>query len=261
MTRLEDLRCRPSPLPTAGLQVSRVRLPKGIAEPLQVAKNQLTFLMKPQESPMRIFQESQVIFVRVPKNASNSIMATLYPGLPPARLPHYSADFYARVFPRAFRSMRSFALLRHPMDRFASAFTYYRHTSTKPAERRLMDEELPFLKTLLDFVHWLNDQPDLSQTKILRWHHFHPQSAYVTDARGRIIVDLLFPVEKMGVGLQVLGRLFGRVPELERLNESKRHHHGGLPLQRIITYYADDLRLWNLAYAEKTLRSARIPPV
>lgn len=257
----DSLCFEPSTLPAAGLQVSRFALPKPMAETIQVAKNRMRFAVTPAHSPMRLFDQNGLIFVRVPKNASNSIMSFLYPGVPPQRLPHYSAEYYRRVFPKQFRAYRSFAPLRHPLDRFASAFTYYRKTSTKPEERRLMDVELSFLKTLEDFVFWLNDQPDLSKVRILRWHHFHRQTSYVCDARGRVCVDLLFPVEDMGQGMRTLGQLVGRTPEVGRLNASAPHQITGLPIERLATYYADDIRLWQSVFDAKMLTSDRIPAV
>ncbi len=259
--RLDDLRFRRSPMPAAGLQISRLSLPKPLAETVQVGRHRIRHALAPGRSPMRLFEQTCLIFVRVPKNASNSLMSVLYPGVAPATLPHYSAEYYRRVFPRAFRVMPSFAPLRHPLDRFASAFTYYRFTSQKPEERQLMDNDLPFLKTLEDFVHWLNDQPDLSAVRILRWHHFHRQTAYICDARGRVIVDLLFPVEEMGPGLQALSGVLGRVPEVGRLNMSRAHGSDGLPMGRIRTYYQDDIALWEIVMAQKVRASSKFPAV
>ncbi len=251
----------PSPLPSAGLQISRLSLPKPIAETLQVTKNRLHFAFCPNRSPMRLFDQSRLIFVRVPKNASNSIMSFLYPGVPASALPHYSAEYFRRVFPRQFRQYHSFAPLRDPLDRFASAFTYYRHTSTKPEERQLMDNELPILKTLEDFVLWLNDQPDLSRVRILRWHHFHRQTSYVCDARGRVSVDMLFPVEDMAKALSQIGQLVGRTPEVGRLNVSKPHRIDGLPMDRLRAYYTDDIALWQAVFDAKLVLSDRIPAI
>lgn len=248
------LRLTASARPTPGIDVSRpglARLP--FIHDIKIARSRLRFARDPQSSPMRLFAPSRTIFVRVPKNASTSIAALLYPDTPTEWLPHYGADFYRRVFPAAFAEYLVFAPLRDPLERFVSAFTYYREKTTVPEERRLMDEELPFIKTLEDFVLWLNDQDDPGATKIMRWDHFRPQRDYICDGAGRVITDLLFPVDDMGPGMELLGRHVGCDPEVPQLNRSRRQGFADLPLDRIRAHYAVDLELWDKLKAARLL--------
>lgn len=225
----------------------------GPAPALRVLRHRLRYALHPATNPMRHFAPTRTLYIRLPKNASNSIMAVLYPGTPPAALPHFSALYYRRLFPRAFQRHFVFAPLRHPLDRFASAFTYYRQTSRNPAERHMMDRTLPHLRTLEDFVLWLNDQPDLESVPILRWHHFLRQTSYICDTRGRVLTDLLFPVEEMEEGIALLEDITGRRARIGRLNASRPHSTHGLPMDRIRAHYADDLRLWEQVMRRRLL--------
>lgn len=249
-----DLRFAPPRNLPAGLDMSRhTGLPGPVTREVKVIQHRLRHAIWPKTNPMIAFGQTRTIFVRIPKNASNSILAQLYPQVTPAALPHYSADYYRRVVPRAFRAALVFAPIRHPLERFASAFTYYREVSTTPQERQLMDHELPFLKTLQDFTHWLDDQPDLTRVPILNWHHFHQQTAYVCAPDGRVITDLMFPVEDMAQGLSRLAAHTGQTAITPHLNPSPSHPLDGLPLDRIAAHYADDLALWDQVYAARAL--------
>ncbi len=224
-----------------------------LASSAKVARTRIDIALNRQTDPMRLFAPSQTIFVRVPKNASNSIMAWLYPGVRPGALAHYGADFYRRVYPREFARYLVFAPLRHPLERFASAFSYYRNTSTIAAERALMDGELAGLRTLEDFVLWLNNQPDWSQIRLLYWHHFRLQRDYICDANGKLIVDLLFPVEDMSEGLRLIGRYAEVGGAMPRLNQSVPQQLGDLPLDRVRAHYAEDIAIWERAFAGKAI--------
>lgn len=245
-----------STFPAPGLEVSHpvLRHIPG-AQSLKVLNKRLWFALYPERSPMRLFAPNKAIFVRVPKNASSSIVSMLYSDPDANDLPHFSAEFYQRVFPSQFRDWFVFAPLRNPLKRFASAFTYYREKTTLSKERQLMDEEFAFLKTFPDFVHWLNDQPELFLPRIMQWHHFRPQMDFVTDTGGDIITNLLFPVEDMSVGMARLQKHASITGEVPRLNVSRPLDMSDLPLARIRAYYANDIALWERCIEQKTIET------
>lgn len=233
-------------LPAPGLDISKgplAALP--FAKELKILRNKLQFARHPESSPMTLFAPSRTIFVRVPKNASTAILSFLYGDQEGEALPHYGADFYRRLFPKEFADYLSFAVIRNPMERFASAFTYYKESSTVPEERRLMDETLSFIDDFDSFLRWLNEQEDLSQVEIMKWHHFRLQRDYICDPKGTPIVDLLFTVENMTPGLEALQSFTKRSGEVPRKNASRKQPLENLPLERIEAYYAEDTALWN----------------
>lgn len=118
-----------------------------------------------------------------------------------------------------------------------------------------MDEKFPFLKTFPDFVHWLNDQPDLSKPQIMQWHHFRHQSDFVVGAKGEIITNLLFPVEDMSVGMERLKKHANISGEIPRLNVTRPLDLSNLPLARITEYYAKDIALWEQCIEKKSIET------
>ena len=202
-------------------------------------------------SPIKSLDPTRTIFVRIPKNASTSITTLLYGE--GRGVPHFSAEFFRRAYPRRFKSYLSFAALRNPIDRFVSAFTYFKSYSREPNERRLMDETLNFIKDIDDFVLWINDQEDINRIQILKWHHFRKQKDYLCDMQGRIIVDLIFPVEDIETGLNILRASTGITADLPKVNASEIKDVRNLNLDRIRQYYSEDMNLWSWARDKKVV--------
>ena len=69
-----------------------------------------------------------LIFVHVPRVAGTSIAQTLY-GQRCTR--HYSIRYYKTVAPEFWAAADSFAVLRDPFDRFASAYAFVRSGGTE----------------------------------------------------------------------------------------------------------------------------------
>jgi hypothetical protein len=245
----DPYRLAPPTRPAAGLDVSRRALAGPLGTHLKLWKARLDFATGRAPSPLPHFAATRAIFVRVPKNASNALMGYLYP--PGTVLPHYGAEFYRRAFPDAFARFLVFAPVRHPIERFASAFSYLKEVSHWPENRRLMDETYGFIDSFAGFVAWLNHQPDLEAVEIMRWHHFRPQKEFLCDPSGRVIVDLAFPVEDTGPGMAVLRRHTGRPGALPVANASRKPDLAGLDLGRIAAHYADDMRLWQAVSAAR----------
>lgn len=208
-------------------------------------------MIDPDASPLSLFSQHKAIFVRVPKNASSSLMQFLYPGADNLSLPHFGADYYRRVFPKHFERYLVFSPLRNPIERFASAFSYYKHVSTVPAERRMMDCDLSFIKTFDDFVCWLNDLEALEDAEIMNWLHFRRQRDYICNASGEMIVDMLFPVEDMKPGLSLLGEFLGTTSEITHLNSSGKPQLDHLQLDRIEQHYKEDRELWEIVHSQQ----------
>ncbi|MEO1205517.1 MAG: sulfotransferase family 2 domain-containing protein [Pseudomonadota bacterium] len=200
-----------------------------------------------------LYRSQNTIFIRIPKNATNSICSFLYPGAPESAWPgHASADFCKTVAPDLFETALVFATVRNPKDRFISAFNYYKHSSPVPEERRLMDEELSFVETFDDFLSYLAQQPVLQQAKIMTWHHFRGQVDFISDRSGAVLVDLLFPVEDPEPGMSVVRkhvRLSGGLP---RRNSSRGERPESWP-QFLAEHYQADQKLWDLVSGERVL--------
>jgi hypothetical protein len=198
-----------------------------------------------------------LIFVHVPRAAGTSVVRALYGE---GCIHHHSMRYYRALDPDFAQTAESFALLRDPFDRFASAFGYVRAGGTRSS--RLSDvfiRQTAGVATVDDYLSFLEERGPLDMDFVMR-----PQSWFVCDpASGAPLVKQLFLLGEETCALdaylapQKIGPLpwLNRGPHLTlRLNARQR--------QRIEHLYADDFALIDSVRAkkgaEKLFRSAAI---
>lgn len=164
----------------------------------------------------QIFHHLKAIFVHVPKTAGTSVEQSLLDGPSQVVGGHTTALGYRRAFPVEFGEYFKFALLRHPVDRFLSAFRYLRGMPTQEA---LRNESVHRCGTLEAFVRKLKGEPAL-----LDWIvHIMPQHRFVCDGAGNLMLDRVLRFERLDSDWASLCGTLGipRKP-LPRLNSSGR---------------------------------------
>ncbi len=222
------------------------RLPLGDAQVrwLQAHKHRLRFAIDPASSPYLGFDKKRLVFVHVPKNAGTSVRDAIFKDT--FRLPHFSAEALRRFQPQAFDDYLVVAVLRNPATRLASAFDYLTRVAPRDVDRRFGAGLLDTFGDLDGFYTGCLD--DAVWRKICHWPHFRSQSEYVTDMHGRVIVDLLLCVEKLGEAAPDLSAYLGEEVDLgQRKNRGKSSYD--LPADHLIDrLYKDDLALWQWVY-------------
>ena len=192
-------------------------------------------------------RDRNLIFVHVPRVAGTSIVRTLY-GVGTIR--HHSMRYYRALDPVFAQSAGSFALLRDPLDRFASAFAFVRSGGT--AICRLSDvfaRLTEHVRTVDDYLAFLEGRGPLDMDFVMR-----PQSWFVCDSvTGTPLVKNLFLYGEDGAALAayLAPQRIGALPWLNRapratllLNDRQR--------RRIARLYADDFALIESVRAERT---------
>lgn len=177
-----------------------------------------------------ISHRHKVIFIHIPKTGGQSVehlflddlglrwdereALLLRPNqdrsLGPRRLAHLYADEYVRnghLTQEQFDSYFKFAVVRNPYDRIVSEYLY-RFQKTPfwktPSARRFVRRSYP---------------DDFSDTA----RHMVPQTRYVTDASGRVIVDRIVRFEEMGPALEELSeQFFGERRPLPHRNKTEK---------------------------------------
>jgi Sulfotransferase family len=179
-----------------------------------------------------------LIFIHVPRVAGTSIAHSLYG---PRCTRHYSIRYFKTVAPKFWANADSFALLRDPFDRFASAYAFVRSGGTETC--RLADvfvRQTANLRGVDDYLSFIEDRDALSLDFVMR-----PQSWFVCDLEtGESLVKRLFLYGQDGEALAAFLKQHdvGRLPWL---NPSER-----IPLflsarqrKRIEKIYARDFEL------------------
>jgi Sulfotransferase family len=179
-----------------------------------------------------------LIFVHVPRVAGTSIAQALYG---PRCTRHHSIRYYKTVAPGFWAKADSFAVLRDPFDRFASAYAFVRSGGTESC--RLSDvfrRQAETLRSVDDYLAFLEERDELSRDFVMR-----SQSWFVCDLKtGAPLVKRLFLYGQDGEALTAYLRRHG-VAKLSWLNSSPR-----IPLdltaqqrRRIEKLYAGDFAL------------------
>lgn len=184
-----------------------------------------------------VFKARRLIFIHVPRAAGMSVAEAL--GARPQS--HYSMRYYRAVAPRFAAEADSFAVLRDPFERFASAYAIVR---TGGAERVRLSP--PFLRqtahirSVDDYLSWLEQRPPLERDHVMR-----PQSWYVTDLKsGAVLVKRLFLLGPQTGALNEYLRGHGVGP-LGWVNRSERVPLDLTPQQcrRVTALYSQDFDL------------------
>lgn len=160
---------------------------------------------------------NRMLFIHPPKSAGLSIREALFGdkilrGHPPA-------VYWQARLQGQYKQLDVFSVLRHPEARFRSAF-FFLQSGGLTARDQLLSERLglPGLD-YASFVRRLDDKPSYA-LQVLRVRHFLPQTWYLTDLRGRLIVEHLFAIERPERLLEWASHKLGRHVEIARGNRT-----------------------------------------
>lgn len=158
-----------------------------------------------------LFDEAGIAFIHIPKCAGSSVSDAIYNH----SIKHRTWQETRALDPDAFDNRwLKVAVVREPVDRFLSAYDYIaaggRNAHDREFSRRMLRQ-----RDINAFVSAL-DTRRRYRAKVMSWFHFQPQSMYITDSAGRVMVDRLVPFERLGETLDALLGRAGAVPHTNR---------------------------------------------
>lgn len=187
-------------------------------------------------NPQR-FDHLRCFFVHCPKAAGTSIERTL--AAPNQTVGgHSTAGSMRRKWPSEWENYFTFSVVRHPMDRFLSAYSYLRQEPVHPAHNNTL---LHKLDTLDAFLDRLEAEPDL----IYKMVHMIPQSRFLQGLSGEILVEKVYRFEEMEDAWKDICARLGVVKPLPHLNASKRVKSEGKVERLVRKLYEGDFKLFN----------------
>ena len=161
--------------------------------------------------PLGPVVEVGVVFVHVPKTGGTSVARALYgtDGGGHRTIRDYRAELGDAFVDGAF----SFAVVRDPVERLASAFRYLKAGGGNRLDAAFGDRVLVRYDTLDAFVRgWLGPETVREQV------HFRPQAEFVTGADGALDLDLVARHERLAEDYEAVRRRTGRGGPLPHLN-------------------------------------------
>jgi hypothetical protein len=185
---------------------------------------------------LRKVDRARTLFIHIPKNAGMSIAQALYG----EQIKHATIRYYAKAAPRLLWRTPSFAVLRDPVARFVSAFNYAQAGGSdhNRVSAPFIDRYKAF-RTIEDALDHLEDAADIYRID----HIFRPQSWYITDRKGSLIVDRLFLLERFDQVCRFLAlRGIEDVPHLNHVEKPPTALEES-QVARIRNFYARDFAL------------------
>jgi hypothetical protein len=133
-------------------------------------------------------RQNRVIFIHIPKNAGRSIYSAVLNEsgrhIPLRRYYAYDSNFVDARF--------KFAVVRHPVDRFVSAFNGLKGSAKGEDEySRFVRKHIEPFASVEDFVVWMASS-QANTARVLGWLHFWPQHKWVTVGGGVMLDEILY---------------------------------------------------------------------
>lgn len=152
------------------------------------------------------------IFIHIPKTAGSSVLYSLF-GEPSRHVPYF---VYQRTNPGKFGRYFKFAFVRNPWDRLVSSYFYLRNGGSGGEDKDWSDRNLVRYPDFRSFVHgWVNEQ------NVMTWRHFVPQSYYVLDRNGAMMLDFLGRYERLAEDFRHIADRLGRNVAIKAMNASE----------------------------------------
>ncbi|MGD8175224.1 sulfotransferase family 2 domain-containing protein [Marinimicrobium sp. ARAG 43.8] len=163
---------------------------------------------------LRGFTEREAIFVHITKSAGTSVALSLFGELPY----HYTAWHYRVIFGRkAFNRFFKFTFVRNPWDRLYSAYQYLKNGGWDDKDRVWAERHWGDITSFEQFVtEWLTPE------RLSSHLHLRPQSYFLKDARGRVMVDYLGYFEHLPEDFARIAKHVNPEARLAHTNASKR---------------------------------------
>lgn len=179
-------------------------------------------------SLINAFNDSNTIFVHIPKTAGISIIKAIYGDV--SKEGHRSIYFYKQVFDKDFNDFFTFTFIRNPYDRLYSSYKFLQNGGMNQHDKNAFQKYLSHYTDFEDFV--LNG---LNSEIIYEIIHFIPQSEFICNNDGKIMVDFIGKFENLYEDIKDLSEKINKEIVLEHHNKNNK-----LDFSKI---YTEDMKL------------------
>lgn len=188
--------------------------------------------------------EARCLLIHVPKTAGVSLSMALYG----RSIGHRTLAEWQRLHPHSVTTVWKIAVVRDPVERFASAYAFLREGGMNAEDAEFHRRHLARFGSCGDLARAMID-PTLQEALLTQGYHFRRQVDFVRDVHGGIGVDFLIPYERLGEGVERVSRRIGRPLDLPLFNRTAAPRETvDAEARRVLeSVYRDDVALWQRA--------------
>jgi chondroitin 4-sulfotransferase 11 len=166
-------------------------------------------------SYLKPYNDGNYLFIHIPKTAGTSVGEIVaHTGRPG----HWTAEEYRSLNGKKFEKYFKFCFIRNPWDRLVSSYFYLKKGGKSERDAVFSNKFLKHLNSFEAFVYSLE-----KNNKLQNWVHFLPQTHFICDCNGKLIVDFVGRFENLSEDFEeVRIRLGLSNVKLEWKNQSTR---------------------------------------
>ena len=230
----------------------RTLVPKWIREKVKERETYHNYqkLRKKSGHVYRRFDETESIFIHIPKAGGISTIKSLY-GEEAGGFGHPTYKRFLRLYGKKhFDAYFKFTFVRNPWDRLLSAYNFLKKGGLNHMDQQFCDDVLCEYDTFEKFVmEWVDSE------SVEGWVHFIPQYRYVYDDDMKLVVDFVGKFENFNEDFEkVRDTLQVGIP-LKHLNKTKdkeeksyRDAYTSEMAEKVTDIYKKDIQLFGYIY-------------
>jgi len=163
------------------------------------------------------FSSTKTIFIHIPKTAGTSLVNAIYNINPEG---HKSVLFLKEIFKNNFSSFFKFCFVRNPYERLYSSYMFLKKGGVNIHDVNAYNKYLCSYKDFEDFV--LNGLSEELTREII---HFTPQTYFICDNSGSIMVDFIGRFESLEKDVTKLAEMLDIEINLPHLNVNEKDYY------------------------------------
>ena len=196
-------------------------------------------------SLLHAFHQTKTVFIHIPKTAGISLLKAIYGKV--SLESHRTYEFNNLILGITKNQYFSFSFVRNPFYRLYSIYMFLQKGGINKLDETLFQKHLAKYTDFEDFV--LNG---LNKKTIFQVTHLLPQSYFICNNKGEVLVSFLGRFENLINDVNHLSKKLGKEINLEHLNKNKKRSYKEFYSQEMIEIvnmvYEDDLRIFNYEF-------------
>jgi len=197
-------------------------------------------------SLLNAFYQTKIVFIHIPKTAGISLLKTIYGDV--SFESHRTYEFNDLILGIKKNMYYSFTFVRNPFDRLYSTYDFLQKGGINNLDENAFQNHLAKYSDFEDFV--LNG---LNNKLIYQVTHLLPQSYFVCNSKGKILVDFVGRFENLNEDVSLLSEKIGKEISLPHLNENEKDLkytdvYTDKMKEKVKLIYNKDLQIFNYTF-------------